>query len=318
MTGTTQRSVTVGTDGSAGSRTALDWAVDEARRRGLPLRIVHVLEWPIQGGMVVSQTAARVIEELRDNARSVLQEHYDHVRAVASDVPVSGHLFDGNTAQQLIEESADADLLVVGQRGLGGFNGLLLGSVSAKVSSHAHCPVLVVPGDASTRPETAERVVVGMDGSEGAQLAAGVAFEEASRRRLPLLAVLAWITPGPMATQGPAQVDDEADGNAQRRLGELAESVTAWREKYPEVGVEERLVHAAPAAGLLSQLTSASLLVVGSRGRGGFRGLLLGSTSQAMLQHAPCPVVVVPDSGTRRRHHRRHGATTVAGTNRPV
>lgn len=317
MSATTKRPVTVGTDGSAGSRTALDWAVNEARRRGLPLRIVHVLEWPLQGGMVVSQTAARVIEELRDSARTVLQEQYDHVRSVASDVAVSGHLFDGNTAQQLIEESAEAELLVLGQRGLGGFNGLLLGSNSSTVSAHAHCPVLVVAAAASHGPGAPERVVLGMDGSQGAQLAAEVAFEEASRRRLPLLAVLAWTTPGPVAAYGPTPVYDEMDTGAQYQLEQLTGSIAAWREKYPQVGVEERLVHAAPAAGLLAALEPTSLLVVGSRGRGGFRGLLLGSTSQAMLHHAPCPVLVVPDPSARRHHHRRHPARA-AGTNQPV
>ncbi|MGA8114004.1 MAG: universal stress protein [Actinocatenispora sp.] len=274
--------ISVGIDGSPASDAALDWAIDEAIMRRRPVRLVHVLDWPTQTGSTLSQAAERVVSDLRAEADQILHERHEFARSMASDVPVTTHMAGGNAPQRLIEESLQAELLVLGQRGLGGFTGLLLGSVSTQVSAHAQCPVLVVPPGMLATAGMTDKVVVGDDGSAGSHLAVEVAFEEAARRAVPLIVVLAWGNGLPTTTERPPRDD----------MAELAESLSPWRDKYPEVMVEERLMHAAPAPTLLNLVNSRSLLVVGSHGRGGFRGMLLGSVSQAMLHHAPCPVLI--------------------------
>ncbi|HEY3506415.1 MAG TPA: universal stress protein [Actinocatenispora sp.] len=276
-----QRNITVGVDGSPASHIAVGWAVDEARLRDLPLRLVHVIDWPAQGGQAVSAAAAEVVQELRTEGRRILDDRYDYVRALAPEVSVSAYQYDGSPARRLIAESADADLLVLGQRGLGGFRGLLLGSVSTQASAHAYVPVLVVPPGTSARDTSPVRVVVGVDGSTDSSYALECGFAEAAARQVPLVAVQAW-QPMPY---------EPADTEAELRTG-LAEAVGVWREKYPLVPADERLVRGAAAGTLIELLDRTSLAVVGSRGRGGFRGLLLGSVSQALLHHAPCPVLV--------------------------
>lgn len=281
------RNVTVGVDGSPASNVAVGWAVDEATVRRLPLRLVHVVDWPAQGGQTVSAAAVEVLQELRTEGRRILDDRYDYVRALAPELSVSAYLYDGNPARRLIAESADADLVVLGQRGLGGFRGLLLGSVSTQVSAHAYAPVLVVPPGTSARETSPAHVVVGVDGSAGSTYALEAGFAEAAARRVPLVAALVW-----------QPVPYEPDDTEAELRTRLAEAVAVWREKYPVVPVDERLLRGAPAATLVDLLDRASLVVVGSRGRGGFRGLLLGSVSQALLSHAPCPVLVARPAET--------------------
>jgi nucleotide-binding universal stress UspA family protein len=188
-------------------------------------------------------------------------------------------------------------LVVVGSRGRGGFNELLVGSTSLHTATHARVPVVVVRGDptGAEGPETG-RIVVGVDGSEAAQDALKVAFEEAELRGVGLTAVRAWKSmffdsAGGKGGTVPVQVEDETV--VPRELTALHDSVAVWRTKHPGVDVREHVVHGDAAWALVEAGRGAEMLVVGSRGRGGFRSLLLGSVSHALLHHATCPVVVV-------------------------
>jgi nucleotide-binding universal stress UspA family protein len=192
--------------------------------------------------------------------------------------------------------STQSRLVVLGHRGLGGFAGLLLGSVGVAVSAHAHCPVVVVRGNA--RPETARRpVAVGLDDSPQADLAIGFAFEEAACRQVGLTAVRAWTPPHlPWQTATrPLVYDADELESAERHLAETA--LAGWRDKYPGVRVTIRLVPGGAGHALVTASHDSQLMVVGSRGRGGFAGLLLGSVSQQLLHHAHCPVAVVRETG---------------------
>jgi nucleotide-binding universal stress UspA family protein len=206
---------------------------------------------------------------------------------------VTTELITARAGQLLVEESERARLVVVGSRGLGGFTGLVVGSTALTLGAHARCPIAVVrtPGG-DEEPPTTGPVVLGVDGSPAGEPAIGFAYEAAALRRVPLVAVHAWsdvsMRPSmlpPLDYDWPIIEDDE------RRL--LAQRLAGWQEKYPEVRVERLVTEGRPARSLLRAAESAQLVVVGSRGRGGLRGLLLGSTSQALLHHAPCPVTVV-------------------------
>jgi nucleotide-binding universal stress UspA family protein len=187
----------------------------------------------------------------------------------------------------------------VGTRGLGGFAGLLAGSVSTQVAAHAHCPVIVVRTDATSGPGPEAPVVVGLDGSPLSTRALQFALDLAAATHAPLVAIYAW-RGLPTGNLGPTTVwhydPDEAEEEA-RRL--LAEQLAGCAERYPQVRIEHRTVLSFnPGETLIDASRTAGLVVVGSRGRGGFTGLLLGSTSQTLVHHAHCSVAVIhPQSG---------------------
>ena len=194
-------------------------------------------------------------------------------------------------------------MLVVGSRGLGGFTGLLLGSTGIQLATHSVCPVVVVrpPDDAATAGAEAGRVVVGVDGSPASEAAVAFAFEQAAWRGVGLTAVMAWDmayldVPGRVGSipEGVLTAGQEA---AQASLGE---SLAGWREPYPDIDVRARTDMGNAARVLLDASPGACLLVMGSRGRGGFGSLLLGSVSHAVLHHAHCPVAVVRPSPANR------------------
>lgn len=273
--------VVVGVDGSPGSLAAVDWAAADANRRRRRLRIVHALQWP---AMVYAPFAVPVPPlyeaTMREAAEQILDEAVARARAVAPGVGVVTDLAVQPPAAVLLAESGRAATLVVGSRGLGGFTGLLLGSVGTELAAHAACPLVVVRHEDRPAGPEAGRVVAGFDGSQHARNALGFAFEQAACRGTALTVVHASSRP---ESTGPG--DDE-------RLG-LADSMREWTERYPGVDVRQSVVRGRPAAVLTELSAGAELLVVGSRGRGGFTGLLLGSVSQAAVHHAACPVVVV-------------------------
>jgi nucleotide-binding universal stress UspA family protein len=185
-------------------------------------------------------------------------------------------------------------MLVVGRTGAGGFTGMLVGGTAATVASHAHSPVAIIRGrqDTTMIPDSGP-VVVGIDGSPNSEPAIAVAFEEASLRGVPLVAVHAWNDVTYEDTRGTVRVLTQPDAleGGEERL--LTERLAGWPEKYPDVEIRRLLVRDRPRHALLEASETAQLVVVGSHGRGGFTGMLLGSTSQALVQHAPCPVLVV-------------------------
>jgi nucleotide-binding universal stress UspA family protein len=276
----TATGVVVGYDGSQHGIGALDWAVGEATARGLPLTVIHVWNVYVGGPVAVPVMDVQAI------AQEILDDGVAHVRETAPDLKVRGLLERGPAAAALIEAGKSADLIVLGPRGVGGFVGLVLGSVSAQVVEHAPCPVVIARGDLDSGPG---RVVVGVDGSEASQAALAMAFTEADLRGWSVHAVVAWESV-PVRDLPPL-----ADATGLLEAGEtrLERLIVPLRELHPGVAVRAEVLPGAPREVLLDAAGGARLLVVGSRGLGGFRGLMLGSVSHALVRHAPCPVAVV-------------------------
>ncbi|GAA1411923.1 universal stress protein [Catellatospora coxensis] len=289
-----QRAVVVGVDGSAAALAAVRLAAHEAARRGLDLRIVHAFIWPL---MHVDVGASEAVPEggLRHDAERLLAEAATAASATQPDVTVTTELVTGAPAAVLLAAARHAELLVLGDRGLGGFTGLLLGSVAVQVTAHSTTPVLVARGE----EHAGGPIVVGVDDSPEGAAAIEAAFAAAERRHAELLAVRTWTYPA-MATlyTPPVPADCTPVEDAERHL--LAETVSTGAKLHTEVQVREQLVCGRPGRTLVQLSELAQLVVVGARGRGGFAGLLLGSVSQQALHHAACPVLVVPDPRTER------------------
>jgi nucleotide-binding universal stress UspA family protein len=289
--------VVVGVDGSQESYRALDWAVDYARFHGRDLRLVHA--YGGRGGATLrielaAQSAAaghtapaqNLIDVATAYARSLLEGHGGPA------IDVEGVLHLGAAAGALREESRIASIVVVGSRGHGGVTGLLLGSVAVPVSAHAECPVVVVRGDEAREVAADAPVVVGIDGSGEATTAVGFAMAEADRHRCPLVAVLAWdeLWIGAPELADPVPTAPELQEDAVRMV---SETLAGWAQEYPDVKVTRVVERGRAAPVMLREAVGARLVVVGSRGRGGFGGLLLGSTSQTLLHRSPVDVAVV-------------------------
>jgi nucleotide-binding universal stress UspA family protein len=213
------------------------------------------------------------------------------VEGVAPGRPLDRAIVIGHPTGVLAEEARQAQLLVLGSRGLGGLSGLLAGSVAVALAANAAAPVVVVRG---ARPAASGPVVVGVDDSATSDAAIGFAFEAAAVRGAPLIAAHAWLEHVTDA-EAAAMVDWAPLAAYQQTV--VANRIAAWKEKYPDVPVTAVIDHDRPARTLVEQSTRAQLLVVGSRGRANLAGLLLGSVSHAVVQRAHCPVAVVrPES----------------------
>jgi nucleotide-binding universal stress UspA family protein len=292
MTSTAQaRPVVVGFDGTSQSRLALDWAVDEAGRRHLPLHLLLARDLPLRGRAPVDDNLPRDPE-----AEAILAAGLERAHQLARDLLVTTSVRHGAAGPVLVDVSREASLVVVGTRGRGAFTSAMLGSTSIDLTAHAACPVIVVRSLPEVLPHR-PGVVVGADGSQTSREAIGQAFLQAAERALPLTVVHAWQVD--LAPAGELALDREdarrAIAEAERALA--AESVAGWCEKYPDVPVHQHVLDAQPVQALVEHSRGAELVVVGSRGRGGFQGLVLGSVSQGVLQHAHCPVMVVRPTG---------------------
>jgi nucleotide-binding universal stress UspA family protein len=278
-----RRPVTVGVDGSPESMVALGPALAEATRAELPLRIVYADELAGHQGWAGARTAAGAANEVVRRPTRILREALEY--ATGATVPVHGEAVAGGAMRVLLRESTGSSLLTVGHRSRGGGVGLLLGSVAAKLATHAACPVLIVQG----RPQPEGDVVVGVDGSPGEETAIGFAFEEAARRHADLVAVHTWLGPNtPLDQMLPAAYPSPAQA---QRARVLTDSLAGWQEKYPAVRIRRRLVHGHPARTLVEASGRAQLVVIGP-GRLGDPGLFR-SVKHALLHHGACPVAVV-------------------------
>ncbi|HVM53988.1 MAG TPA: universal stress protein [Acidimicrobiales bacterium] len=271
------RKIVVGLDGSTGSTAALRWAAAEARIHGAPLTALFawdLLRQPDGFSPDFDETAAeRAARAWIDEAGLTddLEVHVD----VVCDLPGAA----------IVEASGDADLVVVGSRGRGGFKGLLLGSVSSVVAERAACPVAVVRD--GERPDGP--VVVGVDGSTNAHRALTWAVAEAGVRGVPLEVVHAWSGASAPALGLPAVIPlSYAEETAQHTLDQVVRGIDG-----SGVDVRPQTVEGTPAGVLVGKSETAGLVVVGTRGRGGLASILLGSTSRHLLHHAACTVVVV-------------------------
>jgi nucleotide-binding universal stress UspA family protein len=284
------RPVVVGVDGSPMALGAVRWAAREARRRGLAVRLVEAFAWsdtvPLDGVIPTQdyrETLLRSMQDQVNKAAAVAEE-------AAPGIHVDKQVVAGYPARVLRAESERAALLVTGGRGVGGVLGLLVGSVAVTMAVHAACPVVVVP-ETEDEPEPADLpVVVGVDGSSHSEAAVAFAYETASLRGAPLVAVHAWSDLLFDAEVVP-MMDWEAIEAGEQEV--LAERLAGWAEEFPDVSVTRVVVQDRPAHALLEQAARAQLVVVGSRGRGRLPALVLGSVSHAVLNRARCPVAVV-------------------------
>lgn len=294
--------ILVGLDGSDAALHALDWAAQEAKVRQWGLRLVCSYALPsfaaasLDGGYAALDDSA-----IRAGAEAVLTEAL--ARVADSGVPVTSHVAVGDAAAVLVDESRDVRMVVVGTRGGGGFAERLLGTVSSALPAHAKCPTVVVPLRARGTQEPAgmpippvtpiRRVLVGVDGSPQSELALRCALREA--RRWDATVVVASAVPVNTVTGVLAWLPEPVDHRAV--LADVEESLGLVLERVADdakgLTIERQVVDGTGAEVLTGLSDEADLLVVGSRGRGGFTGLLLGSTSQAVLHHAQCPVLVV-------------------------
>jgi nucleotide-binding universal stress UspA family protein len=278
----------VGIDGSESSREALQWAHREATSRP-GTDVTAVLAWSYLDQHHIDPDAEFDLDYDEAKAAAALDHH---VRQALGDAAadVSQRVVDDRPVPGLLSASEGADLLVLGARGLGGFTGMLLGSVSQQCLHHATVPVAIVRPDGEGPRETG-RVVVGTDGSERSRPAVRWALEEGRRRGSTVTVLHSWHLPFTAASPWvvTALDADEFEEGARLNLDGLLAT-----EDTSGVEVERRTVHGTAAAALIEAAADADLVVVGSRGIGGFRGLVLGSVSQQVARHAPCPVVVVP------------------------
>ncbi len=282
--------IVVGVDGSEESRTALRWALEEAAVRAAELDVVHAWDVPFAFvPLTINPTDQFAFDTLEKAVSGLVDTEVSAATASAAALPpsIDKIVVRDSAASALLEIAKGADLLVIGSRGRGGFSGLLLGSVSNQCIHHAVCPVVVVRGTADA--PLPSPILVGVDGSDCADAALRWAIADAAPKRRPVVALAAWSW-----LDQPGEFDP---GYGAKDVQLMAEAAVARARQAVrgsgDVEVEVRIVndHAAPA--LIDASGAASLLVVGSRGLGGFRGLLLGSVSNKCSHHAHCPVVIV-------------------------
>ncbi|MFE9324978.1 universal stress protein [Nocardia sp. NPDC052278] len=286
--------IVVGTDGSEAADLTVRWAAETASQRGRRLRIVHGLDLAAAGAAygIYDVIMPPVIDAIRSEGTDMLRTARRLARQIDPSLTVETELSEANPAHLLIELSETAHLVVIGATGSGGTLSHL-GSTLLAVAGHG-CGAIVVVRDTGTEQQTRRvgPVVVGVDGGPVSTAAVEAAFAEASERRTQLVAIHAWSDLYYDRFAGlPYSISDRDAETAGHAI--LAEQLAGWQDKYPDVQVIRKVYLSGPRQALLEWSRSAQLLVVGSRGRGGFRGLLLGSTSNTMVQTAHCAVMVV-------------------------
>jgi len=286
--------IVVGIDDSPAARVAVQWAARDAELRNIPLTLVHAvspevatwLKTPMPAGVMRWQQDHG--RRLVDGALKVVEEACRH----GGPAGVQTEILTSAAVPTLIDLSKDAEMVVTGSLGSGRWPGRLLGSVSSALLRHAHCPVAIVHDEEPSTPYSAQApVLVGIDGSPASELATGIAFDEASRRRVGLIALHAWSDLDVSEWPG-------IDWPATQSMAEevLSERLAGWQEQYPDVQVSRTVVQAQPARELAQRSQEAQLIVVGNRGRGGFAGMLVGSVGETVAQMARVPVIVARES----------------------
>ena len=303
--------IVVGFDGSPAAVAAVRWAASEASRRNLRLQVVHAYLPPSLLGAMAIAGAAQSVELLRADAAAVLAEGVAEAERKAPGVLVSGQV-QGGAASRVLRDKADkAAMLVVGVGRAHLIPGGVLGTVTARLAGTVPCPFIAVPRPvpAATPPadvpegvpepdamrtDCRRPVLVGLDGSTASDQALAFAFDMADNRKVPLLAVRVWDDMAGEAA-GLGQLLDR-DAVDRRQADELSGQLVGWADKYPDVELIPSIRRGHSVGALVRSGSTArepGLIVVGSRGRGGFTGMILGSTGQGVIAHARCPVAVV-------------------------
>jgi len=287
--------IVVGVDDSPAAKAAVEWAAHDAELRSISLTLVHAVspnlttwqEGPLPPGLAEWQKnhGRRLLED----AVKIVEKACHHGGPTQIHTKVS----PSAAVATLTDLSREAELIVVGSSGTSGWQGRTLGSLSSGLIRHARCPVAITHDDDPASPQQLQApVLVGIDGSQGSELASAIAFDEAARRGVGLIALHAW-----------SDVDVSDWPDLDWRLAQamskdlLTERLAGWRAQYPKVKVRQIVVRDRPAHQLVTHSAEAQLLVVGSHGRGGFSGMLAGSVSESVAQLARTPVIVVRQPG---------------------
>jgi nucleotide-binding universal stress UspA family protein len=293
--------IVVGYDGSPAAIAAVQWAANEAQLRSVELELVHAYAIPVMYGAMGTGATPATFDAVRQDAEHIAMEGAELVHRTAPSLRVRTEIAAGPPAAVLRERARNAQLLVVGVSGHHALAGAVLGSVTSRLAGALDCPFVVVRPGVAVEDWDVLPILVGLDGSPVSDGALEFALDTASRRRVPLLAVRVWDdTPVDGWSYTYALEVDRTAMDADERQA-LRDQLDSWADKYPDVPVEAIVLRGHPAEALVRAghliERRPGLIVVGSRGRGGFAGLVLGSTSHGVIAHAECPVAVV---------HRRH------------
>ncbi|MGW3498523.1 universal stress protein [Streptomyces sp. NPDC001020] len=282
----------VGIDGSDSSLTAVDWAVDEAARHGLPLRLVHASLWERYEGATPSSGSERPAEKVM--AENIVGSATERACRRDPTVQVSAEVLPEDAVSALLREGNNAFALVTGSRGRGELTGLLLGSVSLAVSARAHCPVIVVRGDKAGLAGAHDRILLGAGEPGMSDEAVRFAFREAEARKCILDVVRAWRSPAYETTDLAVSVGEATSRHEQEASAHLDALLHDARAAHPGIRVRPATAEGPARTVLLKRSAAADLVVVGTRRRHGHIGLQFGRVGHALLHHADCPVAVVP------------------------
>ncbi|MFE7120634.1 universal stress protein [Streptomyces sp. NPDC057654] len=282
----------VGVDGSDSSLRATDWAVDEAARHGVPLRLVYASLWERYEGAVPPDSLDSPAERLL--AENIVATAASRARLRDPDVKVAAEAVPEEAVTALLDAARNASALVTGARGRGELKSLLLGSVSLAVAARAHCPVIVVRGDQAAIAGTRRRIVLGVGAAGTGSAAVEFAFREAELRHCALDAVRAWRCPAHETADHPLLTGEPDRYHEEQASGRLDEALHQAERAHPGVRVRRRTVEGPARQALLERSAAADLLVIGARRRTTHFGLQLGRASHTLLHHAACPVAIVP------------------------
>jgi nucleotide-binding universal stress UspA family protein len=286
--------IVVGIDDSPAARLAVQWAARDAELRKIPLTLVHAIS-PEVSTMLRTPLPAGLMRWQQDHGRRLVDEALKVVEEASQrggPAGVHSEILSSAAVPTLVDLSKDAEMVVTGAQGSGRWPGRLLGSVSSGLLRYAHSPVAIIHDQDPAMPYPSQApVLVGIDGSPASELATAIAFDEASRRHVGVIAQHAWSDLDVSEWPG-------IDWPATQSMAEevLAERLAGWQEQYPDVQVSRTVVQAQPARQLVEQSEEAQLVVVGSRGRGGFAGMLVGSVSEAVAEMTRVPVIVARES----------------------
>jgi nucleotide-binding universal stress UspA family protein len=287
------RTITVGLDGSPESRAAAEWAAREAQLRGLPVKLVHTWEAIPEH---LAEATHRGAETLQHWTERIPREAAEGLRLHHPGVEVSTEQLTGLPAEALTRAAKDAELLVLGSRGLGGLGGFVVGSIGLAVVAHTERPVVLVrAGEQATyehATDGARPVVLGLDVGRPNEALLAFAFDAAARRNVPLHVVHGW-NPPPYYAYGMALEPAVEREMAKDDAVMVTEVLRPWRQKFPDVEVVEQSRYGSPSTLLLKASKDASLVVVGRRIRGSSIGAHIGPVTHAVLHHSIAPVAVV-------------------------